>query len=192
VNSTILKIFNMDIMFVARKKRKENIAEFILYMFQVEDLIRAFNLDMELIKTNIISKYDVNDSQRTEITGWYENLVKMMEKEGTRYSGHLQFLNNHINDLNELHLKILQEETSPEYSSSYKRNIGLINEFRLKGNVADSDITTCINAVYGYLLLKIQKKEVSAATEDAIRSFANLLGLLSELFKEYEKGNLEL
>jgi hypothetical protein len=181
----------MDSMFVARKKRKENIAEFILYMFQVEDLIRAFQLDMELIKTNIISKYDVSDSQLAEITGWYSNLVLMMEKEGIRYSGHLQFLNNHINELNELHLKILQEGTS-EYSSAFKSIIGLINEFRLKGNVADNDITTCINGVYGYLLLKIQKKEVSAATEDAIRRFANLLGLLSELFKEYEKGNLEL
>lgn len=182
----------MEIMFVAREKRKENIAEYILYMFQVEDLIRAFNLDMELVKTNIISKYKVNESQFVEITDWYSNLVLMMEKEGIRYSGHLQFLNNHINELTELHLKVLQEETSPEYTSAFKNNVGLINEFRLKGNVADSDITTCINAVYGYLLLKIQKKEVSAATEDAIRQFAGLLGLLSDLFKEYEKGNLEL
>ena len=34
-------------MFVASQKRKENIAEYLLYMWQIEDLIRANNLDID-------------------------------------------------------------------------------------------------------------------------------------------------
>lgn len=178
-------------MFVARQKRKENLAEFILYMYQVEDLIRAFNLDMELIKTHVIAKYDAKDSQLEEATGWYSNLVAMMEKEGIQYTGHLQFLNNHVGQLNELHLKLASEELSPNYLARYKSTIGLINEFRLKGDVSGNDVATCIDAIYGFLLLKIQKKEISEATEDTIRQFAGLMGLLSAYFKEYEAGELE-
>ena len=36
-------------MIIARRKRKENIAEYLLYMWQVEDLIRANNFDMDSI-----------------------------------------------------------------------------------------------------------------------------------------------
>lgn len=179
-------------MFVAKQKRKENLAEYILYMFQVEDLIRAFKFDMELIKTHIIAKYKVEEKQLEEIAGWYSNLVLMMEKEGIRYSGHLQFLANHINELNELHLKLASEEIVPGYTVLYKNNIGLVNEFRLRGEATDNDVSTCISAIYGYLLLKIQKREVSPATEDAIRRFAGLMGKLSGLYKDLEEGNLEL
>ena len=34
-------------MIIAKQKRKENISEYLLYMWQVEDLIRANHLDME-------------------------------------------------------------------------------------------------------------------------------------------------
>ena len=37
-------------MIIARRKRKENIAEYLLYMWQVEDLIRANNFDMDSAK----------------------------------------------------------------------------------------------------------------------------------------------
>jgi hypothetical protein len=179
-------------MFVAKQKRNENLAEFILYMYQVEDLIRAFKFDMELIKTHIISKYGVKNDQLAEVTEWYSNLVLMMEKEGVVYSGHLQFLNNHIAQLNEVHLKLIAEDIVPEYSAVYKNCIGLINEFRLKGDATASDVGTCINAIYGYLLLKIQKKEITPATVDAIKHFAGLMRHLSSIYKQIEKGELEL
>lgn len=180
-------------MFVARQKRKENLAEFILYMFQVEDLIRAFNFDMAQIKTHVVSKYNANPEQMDEVADWYHNLALMMEKEGIRFSGHLQFLVNHINQLNEFHLKLVSdEEIAPAYAAYYKTCIGLINEFRLKGDANANDVATCIDAIYGYLLLKIQKKEVTPGTSDAIKRFAAMLGQLSAYFKDYESGDLEL
>jgi hypothetical protein len=182
----------MEIMFIASKKRKENLAEFILYMYQVEDLIRAFKLDMELIRSHIILNYDFSETQLAEVTDWYSNLILIMEKEGIRYSGHLQFLNNHVNQLYELHQKLIGGEQAPGYLSIYKNCIGLINEFRLKGDAAANDVATCLDAIYGYLLLKIQKKKVSTATEDAIKQFAVLMRYLSEYFKDYEDRKFEI
>ena len=45
-------------MIIARKKRKENIAEYILYMWQIEDIIRANNLNITKIENNIIQKWE--------------------------------------------------------------------------------------------------------------------------------------
>ena len=46
-------------MFIAKKLKKENICEYLLYMWQVEDLIRAFGLNIDLLNERIISSYPV-------------------------------------------------------------------------------------------------------------------------------------
>ena len=45
-------------MIIAKRKRKENIAEYLLYMWQIEDIIRANNLDIESIRKNVIDRFD--------------------------------------------------------------------------------------------------------------------------------------
>lgn len=37
-------------MFVAQKLRKESIAEYLLYMWQIEDIIRAYGCSLPVIK----------------------------------------------------------------------------------------------------------------------------------------------
>ena len=44
-------------MIIAKRKRKENIAEYLLYMWQVEDLIRANKFDMDSIRRTVIAHY---------------------------------------------------------------------------------------------------------------------------------------
>ena len=75
-------------MLVAKQKRKENIAEYILYLYQIEDLIRAFQGDINLIQEKLIVRYQTDEKTSAEITDWYNNLVKMMEKEGIEEKGH--------------------------------------------------------------------------------------------------------
>lgn len=40
-------------MFVAQKLRKESIAEYLLYMWQIEDIIRAYGCSLPVIKKTI-------------------------------------------------------------------------------------------------------------------------------------------
>ena len=50
-------------MIIASQKRKENIAEYLLYMWQIEDIIRAYKLDIDTIDEQIVSKYNVPDDK---------------------------------------------------------------------------------------------------------------------------------
>ena len=102
-------------MIIARKKRKENIAEYILYMYQVEDLIRAFHSDMELIENHLVKSYKADEKTSEEITAWYGNLVAMMHKEGIRENGHLQFISNLLDEVNVVHLKLLSTAVDKMY-----------------------------------------------------------------------------
>ena len=77
-------------MLVAKQKRKENIAEYILYLYQIEDMIRAFKLDMKLIEERLVANYKADDKTKAAITDWYANLVLMMDKEKIREKGHYQ------------------------------------------------------------------------------------------------------
>jgi hypothetical protein len=178
-------------MLVAKEKRKENIAEYILYLYQVEDLIRAFHLDLELINKNLVSRYQVEKPVKEELSAWYENLVLMMEKEGRQKTGHLQFLTNLINELNEFHVRLVQTKSVPVYVSVYKAVAGLLTELKQKNKSADNEVQVAIDGVYGYLLLKIQKKEITAETKDAVKRMSKWLSELSKLFKDYEAGDLE-
>jgi len=177
-------------MHTAQQKRKENIVEYILYLFQVEDLIRALQLKMPAIEKHLVAQYQADEKTRKEITSWYENLVLMMEKEGIREKGHFQFLKNQINELNELHLKLMETSVDEEYVRLFKSVSGLITELQTKGNSTNNDLKIGLDAVYGYLLLKIQKKEISAETTEAMKRLIDWLSMLSKLFKDYETGDM--
>ena len=110
-------------MIIAKAKRKENIAEYLLYMWQVEDLIRACGLDIEAVKSNIVSRYKVYEATRLEILDWYEGLIKMMELEDKRKSGHLQINKNVIIRLADLHQQLLGSTKFPDYTAEFYRTL---------------------------------------------------------------------
>ena len=69
-------------MIIASQKHKENIAEYLLYMWQIEDIIRANNLDIDRITASVIDRFQLTDAQRKEMVEWYESLIDMMRREG--------------------------------------------------------------------------------------------------------------
>lgn len=179
-------------MLVANKKRKENIVEYILYLYQVENLIRAFQLDMEVIEKKLIPSYQVDDTTKVEITAWYKNMVVMMEKEGIQKKGHFQFLHNLIVDVNELHIKLMKTEADAAYPQIFRSVTGLLNELKQKNNTAQNDIELGLDTIYGYLLLKMQNKEITTETQDAVKRLSNWMNSLSKLYKDYESGDSEI
>ncbi len=108
-------------MIVARQKRKENIAEYLLYMWQVEDLIRANRFDMDAIRKSVIAHYDQPDSVKEEIARWYEEIIDMMRSEGVMESGHIQLNKNVIIALTDLHLRLLRSPKEMVYGQPTTR-----------------------------------------------------------------------
>jgi hypothetical protein len=179
-------------MLVAQQKRKKNIAEYILYLYQVEDLIRAFQLDMNLINNKLVNNYQADEKKSSEISAWYENLVLMMEKEGRQKQGHLQFLENLVSELNEFHLRLMNEKVDAGYISVYTSVAGLINELNEKNPDASGVVQVAIDGIYGYLMLKMQNKAITPETREAVTRLSQWLSRLSKLFKDYESGDLQM
>ena len=174
-------------MIIARQKRKENIAEYLLYMWQVEDLIRANKFDMDSINRTVIAHYDQPEEVKKEIAQWYEELIEMMRSEGVMEKGHIQLNKNVIITLTDLHLRLLKSPKEMVYSAAYYKTLPYIVQLRAK-----SGLETCFAAVYGYLLLRMQGKEVSAETLEGIKQISSFLALLAEKYREDMKGELKL
>ncbi len=166
-------------MIIARQKRKENIAEYLLYMWQVEDLIRANKFDMDSINRTVIAHY--------------EELIEMMRSEGVMEKGHIQLNKNVIITLTDLHLRLLKSPKEMVYSAAYYKTLPYIVQLRAKSGGEDlPELETCFAAVYGYLLLRMQGKEVSAETLEGIKQISSFLALLAEKYREDMKGELKL
>ena len=63
-------------MFVAQELRKKNIAEYLLYMWQVEDTIRAFDCSLRRIRDEWVSRFDYTEEQKEEELDWFGNLIR--------------------------------------------------------------------------------------------------------------------
>jgi len=171
-------------MLIARDKKKNNIAEYLLYMWQIEDIIRANKLDIEHIKANIIDKFDQPQEIKKEMEEWYEGLIDMMKREGVTESGHLQINKNVIIDLTDLHLRLLKSPHEPEYIASYYKTLPFIVELRAKSDNKEApELETCFSALYGFLLLRLQHKDISGETQAAITQISSFLRLLSLKYK---------
>ena len=172
-------------MFIANELRQRNIAEYLLYMWQIEDTIRAFDCSLSRIRREYIARFDYTDEQREEETDWFGNLIKMMNEEGCREKGHLQINKVTLQLLSELHQQLLSSPKFPFYSAAYYKVLPFIVELRNRGaNREEGEVETCLNALYGVMMLRLQKKEVSPSTEHAVKEITTLVGMLSDYYKQ--------
>lgn len=176
-------------------KKNDNVAEYILYMWQTEDLIRANKLDMDLIRRNIIDKYTgLSPERRRQMEEWYESLIDMMRREGITEKGHLQMNRNLIGELADLCSRLLKAPEYSAFSNQYYATLPLMVELRAKSAPGDvpGEIEACFNALYGVLLLRLQGKEVTPQTQAAVAQISKFLGTLATYYKKDHNDELPL
>lgn len=180
-------------MIISRQKRKENIAEYLLYMWQVEDLIRANRLDIDSIRRTVISQYDQPEEVKDEISRWYEEQIAMMRNEGVTEKGHIQLNKNVVIDLTDLHLRLLKSPKEGLYQAAYYKTLPYIVQLRAKSGGEDvPELETCFTAVYGFLLLRMQGKEVGTETLEAVKQISAFLAILAGKYRDEAEGKLNL
>ncbi len=180
-------------MLIAQEKRRTNIAEYILYIWQVEDILRALNFDYDQIGKTLVMQFDVDDEKKLEIYDWYKNLAIMMKKENVAEKGHVQFILNLIKDLYLFHIRMLQNSNDAKYLSLYQAAHPIIEEFREKSNYKDAnEILVAFQAIYGIVLLRLQNKTITPQTESAVEQITKLIGHLSGRYKQFEDGEFEV
>ena len=198
-------------MLIAKELRKKSIAEYLLYMWQIEDIIRAYQCSLTKIRREYIDKFDYTDVQKDEEEDWFGDLIRMMNQEGCRESGHLQINKVVMQSLNELHAQLLASSKFPSYSAEYYRVLPFIVELRGKtkqvadrmarknepnlkeiaANLGHSEIETCFDLLYGVMMLRLQKKEISHETEVALKEITTLIGMLSDYYLKDKTEGLQ-
>ena len=176
-------------MYISQELRQKSIAEYLLYMWQVEDIIRAYDCSLTRLRREYIARFDYNDEQISELTDWYGNLVTMMNSEGKREKGHLQINQVVLQQLVELHAQLLASTKFPFYTAQYYKVLPFIVELRNRGDKDQNEIETCLNALYGTMMLRLQNREISPDTKHAITEITTFVGLLSDYYlKDKEEG----
>ena len=170
-------------MFIAEQKKGENIAEYLLYMWQLEDILRAYELDIDKVQEALIDTTSYSDEEKGEARQWYLHLIEQMRSEGVEKEGHLDANKELLNELTLFHTQLLKNPKEPKYIEIYYKTLPYIQELKGKSsNQEMSEMEVCFTALYGYLLLKLQKKEISSDTASAISQISNLLRSLSEKY----------
>jgi hypothetical protein len=146
------------------RSKKDNIAEYILYLWQMEDYLRAF-------------------PQNAEATPELHELNEMMHREGIVEGGHLTLANNALSEVEELHAQLLDEDAL--YRAAMIRLRPALNLLKAKTDRPTmSDIEACFVLLYQIMMLRLQKKEITPETADVQQRATQVLTFLSKTYKE--------
>ena len=144
--------------------KKNNIAEYILYLWQIEDYLRAF-------------------PQQVESNQELQDLLNMMRQENIMEHGHLQLAQNALRELEELHDDLLEQEAT--YRAAMIQLTPSLNLLKAKTDRPTmSNIEACLTLLYQIMLLKLQKRPISSETELVQKQATQLLQYLSKTYKE--------
>lgn len=144
------------------KAKKNNIAEYILYLWQMEDYLRAF-------------------PQNAEATQELHELNEMMHREGIMNGGHLALANNALSELIDLHTTLLNEDAM--YRAAILRLQPSLNLLKAKTDRPTmSDIEACLLLLYQIMMLRLQKREITPETADVQQRATQVLQFLSKTY----------
>lgn len=145
------------------KSKKDNIAEYILYLWQMEDYLRAF-------------------PQNAEATPELHDLNEMMHREGIVDGGHLALANNALAELIDLHTTLLNEDAM--YRAAIIRLQPSLNLLKAKTDRPTmSDIEACLVLLYQIMMLRLQKKEITPETASVQQQATQVLTFLSKTYR---------
>lgn len=167
-----------------------SVTEYILYLWQTEDLLRSLDFDIEKVNAAVITS--VAPQHQSELRLWYSEIIDMMLAEGIKDKGHLQIANIRVSELEELHHALLIDVQQTEYAALYYKCLPSITELRQKENNSDAgDIAVCLQFLYGVLLLRLQKRPITDQTQEAMSLIVHLLNSLSRQYNAQKTSENE-
>lgn len=177
-------------MILAAQKKKENIAEYILFIWQMEDLVRAMYFDIDAISEFVRSFTPSEEHFQSELK-WFKELIRQMKSERVEHRGHISEVHELIFELNYLHNTLLQITKDKGYLKAYQEADANIKEYLQRSDgKSTNDVEVCLTALYGILVLRLKKEPISDETNTAIATFSNLIALLAHHYKRMKQGEM--
>ena len=177
-------------MTIAKQKLDQNIAEYILFVWQMEDLVRAMYFEAEALEA-FIKSYTPSANAFEEEKKWFTDLIRKMRAERVEVRGHISEIHELIFELNYLHNTLLNLLKEKSYIQAYRKAQPHISDYLTHSDgKATNDVETCLTALYGLLLLRLKKESISPETTEAMDSFSQLMGRLAHHYKLMKSGEL--
>lgn len=169
---------------LADKKRQSNIGEYIIYMYQMEDLIRSYQMEIADIQQYVVSHYPIPEEEKKDVTDWFKSLIHQMEEEGITEKGHLSSTQKEVNRLAEIHWELLKSDKNYfEIYDKAKTHV-IASIVAAEGQDLGHEIQICLNGIYGLLLCRLTGKKTSPEQEKAAQAFGDVLSYLNWVYME--------
>lgn len=177
-------------MTIADQKLQENIAEYILFIWQMEDLARGVKFDTSAIR----AMYEGASEEITEAeVSWFSSLCDLMKKEGLEKKGHISDLGEIMKELFYLHSTLLTILKDEKYIELHQTAQPIMSEFLVKtGSETTHEVEAYLVALYGLLLLKLKGEEVSEGTKNAMAAFSKVIAHLTVEYHKMKKGEMNI
>lgn len=149
------------------KNKKDNIAEYILYLWQLEDYLRAFPEAAE---------------QNEELA----NIYQMMHADDVMDGGHIQLAQIALKELEMLSDDIIAQEAT--YKAAMLQLTPSLNLLKARTDRPTmTNIEACLVLLYQIMMLRLQGKPVSAETEEVQKQATSILQYLSKTYYMQDK-----
>lgn len=179
---------------IAQAKRKENIAEYILYLWQLEDLLRAMQFSPEAIYSQLVAPRQIDEGVKHEYLIWYMDIVNLLRKEGKEESGHLEHTLHLIGDMHNLHIQLMQHPVGEHYRKTFAALAPQLPTLRTlvkKDDVCDTEL--CFRALYAVMLYRIKGEQKRAeAIKDTMELVSPVIAELAAMYGKVERGEIDL
>lgn len=171
--------------------QNENVAEYLLYIFQIEALVRTVDLDITRLENEFLAPAFTDPSQLEFQLSWYRTIVSEMQQRGLQKEGHLDQVDEILMELIYLHNTLLTILNDEKYKGLCEHANDALQAFKVKSNMANRhDIEVLLHAMFMKLQLKMKKQEISAETEEAFDLFRIQLAYLSKNYQRMKAGEL--
>ena len=172
-------------MIPAEVKKRENIAEYIVHMYQTEDLISNYEFNLDDILEFVIKHMSKDENELKELLLWYAGLIEQMKLENLPVPGRrLSSTQQYVDKLGQLHHSSLLN--SNEYKEIFKKAEEDISmQMKLAGGQITDPVQICLNAIYGKLIINLNGKKLPTEHELLVEKFGKVLAYLA---KQYHKS----
>ncbi len=178
-------------MLIAQRTRENNIAEHVIYMFQVEDMIRANDLDLDRIIETVIRPQIQDEVLLEKYRKWYMGLIKTMKSERIAEKGHTSDINEILMELLLLHNTLINISKERKYLEVFEKALPVLKDFQQKSNSGDLNLVEVgFNALYGKMILKLKGQDISESSEEGFQFISQMLGVLAHFYKKMKNGDL--
>jgi hypothetical protein len=174
-------------MTIAEQKKQTNIVEYVLFMWQMEDMARAAKFEPS-IYGGFIGESMVPKRRADEVI-WFQDLCQSMKDQDCEIKGHIKEVVDTLAELQQLHVNLLNSIKDKKYQDVFVAVTPSMEEFQRHMDRSDvGDVESLLTGLYGLLVLKLKGQEISDPTQKAMDLFSRVLGLLAAHHRVMKEG----